>query len=789
MPADPTANLGSKRMETKPEDIGHVAPDFSDRKHFNSLVVRPQYRISLRLGPIEELFPNAPNTPAGRMERMQVLGLFYYPLKHARATRAFNGRPPQPAVAAAGGNPAQPALPAIPGLWTYFKTRVMNGASDADADQEIQRLLKEWIVDGGNLPPAAEEGAAPAAANFAKLRLPGTFTLMQSWRSTGINDNDDPSAPYAGWTLGKNLYDVETQYYTDNPILRKIPLIALVEKFDTASAEWKPAVDAQVYFKLVDTYALPAFDPAQPVNAQLNRPPLRASSLGPPAAAAGAGPGQFAQGEENPTGARQPDPSDPQRGNCPQDRGGEQGKGNLGDGTDVAGVIFSTTSLPGFNAAHTPPVGGTVNPITRTNFFPLAERVNDPKHLHAIKAKTNADGEAGVIFMPSRSGGDRYRFRVYLGPPTMAGAGGDGTGTAAVKVETGTFVTWRSMRISRYVQQPARNVDATLLADAAANAPAQVLPIGGVNVNMPAINPANASAANDYLRRAFVVDNSGTYRGLSTGDFSMTVPAAGQFDSLPVQWARAFVEVEIDRAAQGNLPETMTNGDWTNARIQALRDGVVGMGRLGLNLDLERLLLMGASQPASLNVTNAVVHLPMRSIQDYNTGAGAPPAARRIGPLNTAARVQQLIAEYVVSGFVRWFSFNGYTPGVTAIQGAYGNSWILFFNYSNSSGESYDYRGGTIWAGAAAYPNVPTVPSPGGLPWANYGFTSNTCHEIGHICFCLHANPPAAGNAVFHDPTANNRSVCVMSYQNCEGQFCAKCLFALRGWNIATLTY
>ena len=51
--------------------------------------------------------------------------------------------------------------------------------------------------------------------------------------------------------------------------------------------------------------------------------------------------------------------------------------------------------------------------------------------------------------------------------------------------------------------------------------------------------------------------------------------------------------------------------------------------------------------------------------------------------------------------------------------------------------------------------------------------------------FCLHANPPEAFNAIRHDPAANNLSVCVMSYQNCEGHYCAKCLFALRGWNLA----
>src|SRR5258705_423436 len=128
MPPDPTTNLGSKRMETLPDYIGHVAPDFGSRKHFNTLVVRPQYRISLRLGAIEELFPNPPNTVAGRMERLQVLGMFYFPLGHARARQAFNGLPA--------------AIPPVRGIWDYFKTRILNAAADAAADTEIQRLLR-----------------------------------------------------------------------------------------------------------------------------------------------------------------------------------------------------------------------------------------------------------------------------------------------------------------------------------------------------------------------------------------------------------------------------------------------------------------------------------------------------------------------------------------------------------------------------------------------------------------------------------------------------------------------
>jgi hypothetical protein len=783
MPADPTAKVPKgQRLPTEKHDIGHVAPTLEETGRINTLVIRPEYRIALRLGDIEELFPHAPDTAEGRMERMQVLGLFYYPLRHNQAANAFNGR------AASGGDPA------VRGVWDYFKTRILEAADDATADAEVQRLLREWIVSGGVLPPEAPEGDAPEDANFAKIRQPGGYPLLVSWRNPALNLNRDSHAPYNNWTLGRTLYEVESRYRLENPTLGRIPLVARVERYDQSTCEWRPVRDATVYFQLIDPYALPAFEPADPVNTQFNRPDLRDSSLGPPAAAAGtAGPASFAGPEENPTGARAPQATDPQRGNCPHDRGGIQGQGNLNNGTDVAGHVFRVGSTAGFNAAHTAPATGKINTIKRTVFFPLAERVNDADRRHCVKAKTNSEGEAGVIFTPSRCGGDRYRLRAFLGPPTLNGPGSDGQGASAVRVDTGTLVNWRSLRISRYVRQPANAVDATLLDDARANAVA--LNIG--NIVLPAV-----ATATDYLRRVFAADGTGALQGvngLREADFSFVVPAPGGFDPLPVQWARSFVEVEIDRAANGGAAEALDNAEWERARQQAVRDGQGAMGALGLNLDLDRLFYMGAHKPAGLTVNNAVVHLPMRSIQNYNDPAVAPalPAARRISAGgNTVARIQDLIGNYMIPGFIRTLSFNGYTPGLTIVQAAYGCTWTMFSNdaqgnYSNSSGESFDYHAGALWGGAAAYPTAPLVPAPVPvrLPWANYGFTSNVCHEVGHTLFCLHANPPEAFNAIRHDPAANNLSVCVMSYQNCEGQFCAKCLFALRGWDLSLLTY
>ena len=751
----------SQWADTPDDAHGHVCPDFDDRKVFNTLRLRSTYRLTLRLGAFEELFPHAPNTVEGRMERMQLLGLYYYPLKHRRALQAFNG------ISASG------TAPAVRGIWDYFKTRVLNGADDAAADQELQRMLREWIVAGGNLPPAVDSSSTPTAANLAKLRLPGGYSFLTSDEPPCLNLNADPN--YTELTFGRNLYTAESKYRRDNPVLGQVPLVAKVEKFDMTSCEWHAAPEATVYVQLVDPYALPAFDPSQPVTQQLNHPALRTTSIGPPAAASGAGPNRLVSREENPSGPLAPSPTDPQRGNCPHGRGGNQGQGNLTDGSDVAGVIFSTGSVPGFNAAHSAPSKGTVNPITRTVFFPVAERVNDSQRPHCVKAKSNSQGEAGVIFTPSRCGGDRYRLRAFLGPPTFNGPGSDGTGAAAVSVETGTFVLWRHLRISRYVQQPLASPDPALLADAVANA------VGIANNN-------------DYLRRAYVVDAAGVNRGLPTADFSSSFSSVAFYDSLPVQWARAFVEVEIDRAAQAALPETLTQAEWQAARQQALADGGDGMVALGLNIDLRRLLFLDPAAPASLDVNSAVVNLPMRSRLGYNA---LVPVARRIaqaGGGNNVAKVTTLFWNYLAPGFLRALTSNGYACGLTVVQGAYGCSWQLYRDIADNSGIALEYRGAFVWAGADFYPGSPQVPAPTRPPWGAYDYTSNTCHEMGHCCYRTHArgkdpdNGEGGGaNAANHDPVTGNRSLCVMSYQTNEGQFCGKCLLSFRGWNLAQI--
>jgi len=67
-------------------------------------------------------------------------------------------------------------------------------------------------------------------------------------------------------------------------------------------------------------------------------------------------------------------------------------------------------------------------------------------------------------------------------------------------------------------------------------------------------------------------------------------------------------------------------------------------------------------------------------------------------------RINDLIGNYMIPGFIRFLSSNGYTAGITIVQAAYGCTWTMFHNnaqgnYSDSSGEAFDYRAGALWAG------------------------------------------------------------------------------------------
>ena len=71
MPSDPGANLGREKLPTNPQDIGHVAPVLEGDPRYNSLVIRAEYRVSLRLGDMDDMFADAADTTRGPRSKRQ----------------------------------------------------------------------------------------------------------------------------------------------------------------------------------------------------------------------------------------------------------------------------------------------------------------------------------------------------------------------------------------------------------------------------------------------------------------------------------------------------------------------------------------------------------------------------------------------------------------------------------------------------------------------------------------------------------------------------------------------
>jgi len=186
----------------------------------------------------------------------------------------------------------------------------------------------------------------------------------------------------------------------------------------------------------------------------------------------------------------------------------------------------------------------------------------------------------------------------------------------------------------------------------------------------------------------------------------------------------------------------------------------------------------------------SVSHLPVRSPQDYNARFGDLRVPHRI-PLDRGGlpvnlwRMDALLLDYALPEFLRVVSREGRLPGLTLIQGANGHTWQALYRQVSHSGLAKHFRGCFVWRGRDAYPES-LSPDQFHL---SYDFTSNACHELGHCLYRDHApgHNPGQGEAggatpADHDPPETAR--CVMSYQNSTGQFCSKCLFALRGWDI-----
>ncbi|MCB2181921.1 MAG: peptidoglycan-binding protein [Desulfobulbaceae bacterium] len=858
---EPTKTIVPKNRfrPTTAEDMGHVAPDFTDSKEpfVNTFVLKPEYRISLKLGEIENLFPWGINTKAGRLARLQVLGLFYWPLNHRVAAGLttkltslgfpanYLGPPAPGDLAARNRYLARFAdnAAAYDFIWDYFLQKFCGGGNDNAGEDELKKRLKEWVVQkfaaaahgaGGELPVAVdtdEQGEPSAAADraqghFAKIRLPGGWCFLHH---DNFAHNRDSSIN--GMEMYDRKYDFEGASYTANPVLGKIPLVAKVEKRKPSKDEWEPAPDVQVYFQILRPYDLPDFNAtANQLNTQPNRPPLREGGYssthpnpptrphaGPPVVARSGGPKYFGRKWLN----YNINHENPLANNCHEDCGGKRKSGNPLDGSDVNNILFKLGEVDGFSKVHgNPPAGidAEGNParvLDPAPPFKAVEASGENTHPHAVKTLTNASGEAGVIFMPSRCAGDRYRIRAYVRPATAEGPstdpGSDGKGMNAVRVDTGTFVTWRNIRISRYVRQQLTQAN-----------------LNSVMVNQRYGRADNAAiGANDrrnWMKRFRAVNNANNWVGLP--DYDMNTVSGGdvgdEFDGFRTALARAFCEFEED---PGFATENLTQAEWNAAVTCGLDDlkqvGFAAAGPYALpaavraafgppNNRIDHLFFREAGNTDGITVSNGFL-FPARTSAAFDASTGTNMLT---GPNRAIWKrwIHKIFYYggygFLLGGFMRHVAKNGYLPGMTFVQSVMVSNLGREAGYSLAfSGLATMYHGAYVVYGAHAYPA--RIANAAGL---SYSYTANATHEMGHVLFSVHApghdgtqartaggvrtewhdchgmlvdNTNTVTAAVANDRPVGNPShgTCLMSYRDCEGQFCTRCLAQFQGWD------
>jgi hypothetical protein len=281
--------------------------------------------------------------------------------------------------------------------------------SDPPAGEEVAQdalvaaTQSEIVVLDGAKPGASSE--LPKDGSFAKIRLPGGFAI-------------DSERPLDFPVPHSYRFDAEKRFFDANPLLAAIPVVARVEQRKSSGDDWEAApAELQVHFQLVPPDPLPA-------GSAVAAAPARSETI----VKAGKGPKDYIDKQlaANPEQA-----GDPQADNCVVDRGGKRnpGAGKVED-------YFETSARKGFASDRPDP-------------FPVAARSSHPL---AVVAATNAKGEAGVIFRPSRQGGDRFKLRAFLDPVGPGGASSDGTEEKAIRIDSGTLVVWRTLRVSGYHQ-------------------------------------------------------------------------------------------------------------------------------------------------------------------------------------------------------------------------------------------------------------------------------------------------------------------------------------------------
>lgn len=760
--------LRSKYRAPGRQDVGHVAPYHQGRSFTNTLVIPATYVIELKLGDIDALYDcdaNGKPTALGRKQRLQALGYLYRPLGHTQIDRAFDK------------------------VWEYYRNVHTKPEGGLPNDEELNALLQAETRNNiiGRLPSAYLrkgqflEGRLPEPDKFGMIRFPGGYCFNAPEPKYDDAVVVSPTDAKYNRDLGDDLFTLEDKVFTENEPMGKIPLVATVHRI-TLDGQREPAQGVTVYFQLVKPDDLPPNNtllaPA-PRNMELDFSKDWKKEQNPDdCLLANRGPKRFIddvlRDVESPTNL--PDQNNPRKGNCPTKYGGKRD-------VPVAGNIFEVeTARPGFH--NTPKARhASYGDLPPAQMF----QSNSDAHKYAVRAKTNDKGHAGVIFTPSRMGGDRYKIRAYVGPETLEF---DGSNDGGPVVETGTLVVWRNIRLNRYLQMPIppqEDVSDTCM---------DILNYSPMPGFLKVIKAVAGGVARRKMREMGwkllgldkpydTIDFShvGTYSAPWAPSVRMSGsgkkaeyntkyrPARVQFIGPSGQFRSCYCEFLNDAPDEGRRPEQITPEMMRAAFDAGLRAVKAANPLPSKTVDWDTYVFYDATSPFMMNV---------RHWKHYNK------IKKPTFPELTAEdnkKLGQSLENTGLPGIMAYFSGGGLLPGLTVVHTPFVTPWQALYPDDSDTlayeGIAVQTRGAFLTGTEAARQHDNN----------DYNLSAVANHELGHCLGRTHQPPnPNHGQQEQHEPqepsdTSPNSFHCVMCYMGCLGDFCGRCNLALRGWH------
>jgi hypothetical protein len=471
-----------------------------------------------------------------------------------------------------------------------------------------------------------------------------------------------------------------------------------------------------------------------------------------------------------------PQPGNPQTLNVPTAFGGKSD-------VPVAGGAFDDPA-PDRDGFHRPYAGQA---LRYGNM--LKSVAGAAPHAHAMRTQTNGQGYAGVLFTPSRCGGDRYRLRAYIDPVILQAqlaAGG------VPSAETGTMVVWRNVRLNRYfqmttpvvAQSPAFATLINYLFDPATagqkivgHNPAQ--PGGPMYSLMQLASPVRTAAVFRGQRyedpqcprtdpRQININASGINAWLKHYR-----PLAHRFIGFEEQLNRCYCELLDD---SGGTPVNLDAGWKQRAMVESRRIGAQQCPVADWNI----LLIDDDTSPFFWNLRSFEQYNALRNQVTHPTELVDNPHSNQLAEA----------MKHIFDGLMEWFAEGGFYPGLTVVQAPRGATWDKFaLNHEAEmpSGKANGTGACMVCSTDAVYRGHN----------CNYPTTANANHELGH-CLGLGHDGPYPGSDP--DDSAHQRGqpagpftrpvgegaigpdVCVMGYYGSFGEYCGRCSLKLMGW-------